>query len=175
MNAAALNTLINDAVRMMGYAGISEEDAHEKIRAAVLDVMLTEIARVNEPRRSSWSSVDMPPRADPARAALASDPIVTAAPAIVTPPGKYFKGSGRKVPGPEGTLIELGTWVNPAGDIEAQRLTKETGVLHLVDPNTGEVVSTADIADLAARSEVVAETGPLKTMGAVQADVAKPV
>lgn len=158
------DVMIADAVRMMSYVGIEQEAAHKKIGDAILAVMLQEVSlgvRISAPVA--------------ARPTLAADPIVTGAAPIVTPPGKYFKGTGRYAPGEDGQAREIGTWANPAGDIEAARLSKETGILHIVDPKTGDVVSMAGIESMAARSEVAQETGPLTTMGAVVADSVKPV
>lgn len=94
--------------------------------------------------RSKKESGGGAPRLTKKASALAGDPIlqskdlqVTQIPATT---GKHFKGTGRFAQNGEGEMVEIGTWLNPAGDVEAGRLTRETGVPHAVDPRTGEVV-----------------------------------
>lgn len=83
--------------------------------------------------------------------------------------GKVWKGTNRfYMDGDE--RKELGSWTNPAGDIEAARLTKETGTMHLVDPRTGDVISMGGdiIADKASTAEMAIATGSPETIaGAV--------
>lgn len=67
------------------------------------------------------------------------DPILRSPP-LAELDGKVWKGTGRRAQGADGELVELGTWVNPSGDILAARLTRETGVPHAVDPRSGDVV-----------------------------------
>ena len=53
------------------------------------------------------------------------------------------KTTGKMAVDPEtGERRELKTIINPQGDIEAARLTKETGELHIVDPLSGTIVNT---------------------------------
>lgn len=96
--------------------------------------------------------------------------LVTGRPIMVTAiGGKVWKGTNRfYMDGDE--RKELGSWTNPAGDIEAARLTKETGTMHLVDPRTGDVISMGGdiIADKASTAEMAIATGSPETIaGAV--------
>jgi hypothetical protein len=82
---------------------------------------------------------------------------------------KFFRGTGKYVAEANGARVEIGTWLNPEGEIEAQRLTRVTGVQHYVDPRTGNVESIGGAAaDAMAQgipivaTEYVPPTGPIK-------------
>lgn len=59
-----------------------------------------------------------------------------------------------------GEKREIVTYLNPAGDIEAARLTRETGTQHIVDPNSGKVISLGgmDIEGMAKTAVAAAGT-----------------
>jgi hypothetical protein len=60
---------------------------------------------------------------------------------------------------------ELGSWSNPAGDVEAARLTKETGTMHLVDPRTGDIISMGgEMTAALSSTEMTAATGSPETI-----------
>lgn len=138
-----MEKLINDAVAMMARVGISEERARKKLEIAIFAVMLEEMQAViqgptiNRSLPQVTLGGDGPTMLVPTTVDK-SDPI--AASATLAPAGKSWRGTGRAVVGANGDRVEIGTWINPAGDIEAARLTKETGIPHVVDPNTGDVV-----------------------------------
>lgn len=84
---------------------------------------------------------------------------------------KFFRGTGRKIM-VNGISTELGTWMNPDGEIEAQRLTKETGIQHIVDPNSGDVISFGSV-DVSA-TVVEAGSPPLEVIGGPTTEAVKP-
>jgi hypothetical protein len=87
-------------------------------------------------------------------------------PQIIPPLGKTWKGTGRfYMDGDE--RKELGSWSNPAGDVEAARLTKETGTMHLVDPRSGDVISMGGehISSLATAAEMPIASPALTMIG----------
>lgn len=91
-----------------------------------------------------------------------SDPIVTGPATPVV--GKTWKGSGRFYMDGDDRK-ELGSWSNPAGDVEAARLTKETGTMHLVDPRTGEIISMGgEMTAAFSSTEMVVNTGSPATI-----------
>lgn len=163
MNAAALNAFIADTVRMMGYAGIEESVAYDKIRAATMTVMIAEMQGALGSTGKVIGTIKL-------ITPEVVDPIV--APAAT----KTFKGTGKFFTDPKtNQQRELGTWINPAGDIEAARLTRETGVIHIVDPNTGDVVSMSDLPAVES-SQIAAASGSPDTIGGAQTEVGiKPV
>jgi hypothetical protein len=77
-----------------------------------------------------------------------SVPTVSEATAGETPPVDparlVKKTTGKMATDPEtGERREVKTIINPQGDLEAARMTKETGELHIVDPLSGAIVNTS--------------------------------
>lgn len=126
-----MNKLIDDALAMMARVGIPEQHARKKLEIAIFAVMMEEMQSAIQSSGATIGGVT-----------IRSSGQVAATPPPPPPPepvGKTWKGTGRAVVNEAGERVEIGTWINPAGDIEAARLTKETGVPHIVDPNTGDV------------------------------------
>jgi hypothetical protein len=135
-----MEKLINDALSMMARVGVAEAEARKKIEIAIFAVMLEEMQKaIQGPTTRDGYTIN---RSLP-QIRLGEPEAVIATPVTVERPslaGKTWKGTGRAVLNEKGDRIEIGTWINPAGDVEAMRLTRETGVPHIVDPNTGDVV-----------------------------------
>ena len=136
--------LIADVHRMLGRLGVSAEDAQKRVHDAIMGVLAGALRDPAAPvvmtgiiagpvmtsTESRGSGVQVAQIA-PTTAAASS--------------GATFRSTGKKAVGVNGETVELGTWVNPGGEAEAARLTKETGVIHYVDPKDGQVKSLGEL------------------------------
>lgn len=90
------------------------------------------------------------------------DPVATEAWAAPLQ-GKTWRGTGKMAATADGQLAEIGTWINPAGEVEAVRLTKATGIPHSVDPRTGEIVKAGGgTVDVAAAPALIPDQKPVE-------------
>ena len=145
-----IQELISDIRRMLGRMGMDAATIEKRINDALMGVLAEGIGakstRFEQARQTVLAALKAPA------------PEVLMMPAsTVAASGRYWKGTGRYAQDEDGKPVEIGTWMNPAGEIEAQRLTRETGVQHFVNPKTGEVeaVGGAAVEKMAQAAPVV--------------------
>jgi len=151
--------LIADVHRMLGRLGVSYEDAQKRVHDAIMGVLASALrpdASLNPLTGAFRAMVDAESRGSGVSLASAAP-----APTGLAPNGAVFRSSGKKAVGANGEAVELGTWINPTGEAEAVRLTKETGVIHYVDPKDGQVKSLGELpTDMLASAAVAPAATP---------------
>lgn len=147
-----IQELISDIRRMLGRMGMDLATIEKRINDALMGVLAEGIGA-----QPVAATVHTPVAQTQVIRAMESLPPIAIVGAVGKAVGKYWKGTGRYAQNEDGKPVEIGTWMNPAGEIEAQVLTRETGVQHFVNPKTGnvEAVGGAAVEKMAQAAPVV--------------------
>lgn len=155
--------LISDIKRMLGRMGMDTITIDQRIKDALMGVLAEGLgARVSAPVQH-YPTIRLPPT-DPQNPL--NGPTVVVRPELpASQGGKFFRGTGKYAMDDKGERVEIGTWMNPAGESDAARLTKETGVMHFVNAKTGDVESVGMVSDKLASAAPAPASPAMEVIG----------